>query len=305
MNWKPVALLAAASTTMSCGQLRDLRRFFFVRCPATGPVIETGFNIHLEPVDIDRYNDRLRAAAEGFPLTEVTRVADGDATYPIFHVGPIGAGRRHRILVVAGVHGNEIAAVLAAPQILSDLRIDPEAYETCELHVLAPANPVGLRHQSRYNAKGCDINRDFGAFQTPEALAVREIFDRVSPTSIVSLHEGPQDGFYVIATTRAPGSLAKAVAEAVHSSGFALSSRSFLGMELRQPGYEHEGSLTTFMKRLIRLDSLGAYAQARGVGTLTTESPWDSPDLDGRVRAHVVAVRAVCATLRAAPDAPS
>jgi hypothetical protein len=58
-----------------------------------------------------------------------------------------------------------------------------------------------------------------------------------------------------------------------------------------------EGSLTTFMKRLIRLDSLGAYAQARGVGTLTTESPWDSPE-PRRPRA-----RARCCRARGVRDA--
>ncbi len=302
MKWELVPLVVASSMIVGCTRLQDLRRFFLLRCPADGPVAETQLDIQLEPVDIDSYNHRLRAAADGFPMQELIRVGRGDATFPIFHVGPIGASPTHRVLVVAGIHGNEIAASLAAPQLLEDRRADPEAYEACELHLLAPANPVGLMHESRYNAQGCDINRDFGTFRTPEALVIREIFDRVSPTLIVAFHEGPQDGFYVIGTTRAPGALPRAVAQAVHSAGIALSTRSFLGLQLRDPGYEHEGSLTSLLKRLIRLHSLGAYAQAHEVGTLTTESPWSSRNLAARIRAHVVAVRAVCAALRPPPD---
>jgi hypothetical protein len=49
------------------------------------------------------------------------------------------------------------------------------------------------------------------------------------------------------------------------------------------------------MKQLIRLQSLGAFANEHNVGTLTTESPWSSRDLASRVEAHVAVVRAVCA----------
>jgi hypothetical protein len=90
----------------------------------------------------------------------------------------------------------------------------------------------------------------------------------------------------------------------MQADGIPQSSRSFLGLKLRHPGYDHEGAFTSLVKRLIRLDSLGTYAQGHEVGTLTTESPWSSKDLAARIRAHVVALRAVCVALRQSPHGP-
>jgi hypothetical protein len=288
-------LVLAASTLVGCTQGHDAWRFFVRHCPADGPVREERLAIHLERIEIPRYYSDLRLASEGFPSHELVRIPARDGALPIYQVGPFGGSPSNRILVVAGVHGNEIASALAAPRILEDARDHPANYEGCEVHLIAPANPVGLSHQSRYNAQGCDINRDFGAFQTPEARAIRAAFDRVSPVLVVALHEGPQDGFYLIATSTTPPSLPKAVIDSLRSTGVVLSTSSFLDTRLRDPGYEHEGRAKTFMKQLIRLQSLGAFAYEHNVGTLTTESPWSSRDLASRVEAHVAVVRAVCA----------
>ena len=297
-----LCFVLAAFAPIACTRLHDAWRFFATHCPADGPVREARLAIHLEPVDLPRYYSDLRSAAEGLPVHELARVPARDDLLPVYHVGPVGPSSSYRILVVAGVHGNEIAASLAAPRILEDARHHPADYEGCDVHLIAPANPVGLVSQSRYNAQGCDINRDFGAFQTPEARAIRTAFDHVSPDLVVALHEGPQDGFYLIATTATPPSLPKAVIDAVRSQGVVLSSTTFLGTRLRDAGYEHEGRAKTLLKRLIRLQSLGAFAQRYNVGTLTTESPWSSADVASRIQAQVAAVRAVCAEGRRLPD---
>jgi hypothetical protein len=64
-------------------------------------------------------------------------------------------------------------------------------------------------------------------------------------------------------------------------------------------GADDEGWAMTWLKRVMRLGSLGTWGERRGVGTLTTESPWASTDLDGRVRAHVLACRAAARRLGA------
>jgi hypothetical protein len=288
-------LVFAASTLMGCTRVHDAWRFFVRHCPADGPVREERLAMYLEPIDVPRYYSDLRLASDGLPSYELAQIPALDGALPIYLVGPFGGSPSNRILVVAGVHGNEIASSLAAPRILEDARDHPANYEGCEVHLIAPANPVGLSHQSRYNTQGCDINRDFGAFQTPEARAIRAAFDRVSPVLVVALHEGPQDGFYLIATSTTPPSVPKSVIDSLRSAGVVLSTTSFLGTQLRDAGYEHEGRAKTFMKRLVRLQSLGAFANERDVGTLTAESPWNSRDLASRVEAHVAVVRAVCA----------
>jgi hypothetical protein len=275
-----------------CASLGDFRRFFLTRCPATGPVREHRFDVHVEPVDMSAYYARLHEAAGGLGIREVARVNDGCVEWPIYHVGPLGPPGTKRVLIIAGIHGNEIAASLAAVEILRDFRANREMYGPVEIHLVAPANPVGLAHQSRYNAAGCDLNRDFGQFGTAEARAIRDVFAAVRPALLISLHEGPQDGFFVIGTASAPPQLAGAVAKAVATQGIVLATRNFLGLPLRKRGFETEGGFKSALKRLIGLGSLGTYADQRDVGTLTTESPWSGGDIALRIRAQVAAVRA-------------
>jgi hypothetical protein len=239
------------------------------------------------------YYLRLNEVAGGLGIRELARVNDGDTEWPIYHVGPIGPAGTRRVLIIAGMHGNEIAASLAAVEILRDFKANPGSYGAVEMHLVAPANPVGLAHQSRYNAAGCDINRDFGRFGTREAQAVRDVFDAVRPALLISLHEGPQRGFFVIGTASAPPQLAEAVAKAVATQGIALATKNFLGLSLRSSGFETEGGFKSALKRLIALGSLGTYADQRNVGTLTTESPWSEEDIGLRIRAQVAAVQAV------------
>ena len=62
-----------------------------------------------------------------------------------------------------------------------------------------------------------------------------------------------------------------------------------------------EGWFITAAKRLLRIHSLGAYAHDRGIPVLTTEGPWGSEDMEGRISAQVLAVRAVAAHLSRQP----
>jgi predicted deacylase len=280
-------------TVASCTSVRQFRRFFLTRCPADGPTPETEFDLHLRPVPMDAYYEALSTFAAALPRRELGRIDDAGRAHPIYLLGPLGTAGGRRLLVVAGVHGNEIAASLAAPRILGDARDRPADYAGVELWLVAPANPVGLAHRSRYNAEGCDVNRDFGGFRTPEARAIREAFTANRPELVVALHEGPQDGFFVIATPTVPPRLPEAAAEAAAASGATLARRSFLGLALGRPGVEREGRARTLLKRALRLGSLGTCAERHGVGALTTEGPWASADVDGRVAAQVTAVRAV------------
>jgi hypothetical protein len=295
-----LGLLAIAG----CSPTRQLHRYFLTKCPADGPVPEAEMGIHLEPVASDTYYASLEAFSEAVPVRTVAQVGAGGRPLPIYQLGPIGSIGGRRVLVVAGIHGNEIAGALAAPRLLADVRDRPADYAGVEISLIAPANPVGLLHLSRYNGAGCDVNRDFGPFATVEAAAIRDALDALRPELVVSLHEGPQDGFFVIATRAVPAGVAEAMADGVRAAGFPLASRSFLRLPLGTPGLEREGWLTTQLKRVIRLHSLGAFAEERSIGTLTTESPWSSPDVEARVGSQVAAVRALARRLREASEAP-
>lgn len=305
-SWRAMVFggAALAACIGGCSSAGQLYRFFLTPCPVHGPVAETELPMRIEPVALAAYYQELSSAAAGFDLREVARVRDVSGDLPIYHIAHIArlapdtAARATRLLVVAGVHGNEIAGALAAPRVLADMETRPTDYQDVDLHLIAPANPVGLGHLSRYDALGCDVNRDFGAFRTPEATAIRAVFAAVAPDLVIALHEGPQDGFCVIATQSVPPRLTEAVAEAVGRTGVPLAQDSFLGLPLGTPGVMREGRFMTALKRAIGLQSLGAYALAQGVPTLTTESPWNGADLDARITTHVIAVRAAVQQLR-------
>ena len=298
MRFLPVAALLMTVTLIpGCTELRQFNRFFLTRCPEDGPNPEEEFDILLQPVDLSDYLERLRGAARGFSLRAIAEVPYRERSWPIYHARQSGLSSDKRLLVVAGIHGNEVAGALAAPNILSDVSAHPEVYGGLDLHLIAPANPVGLLHGARYNAQGCDINRDFSAFETIEARAIRDVIEETSPDLILSLHEGPHDGFFVIATRSTPSPFATAVATALQSSGVELATHSNLGSRLSIPGVMEEGRAITGAKRLFRIRSLGAYAHQRSTPLLTTEGPWGAADIDSRVRAQMLAVRAAAYAL--------
>jgi N-acetylmuramoyl-L-alanine amidase len=124
-------------------------------------------------------------SAEHRPLT-ATRIGSGPA----------------RVLVVGSIHGNETAgrAVIAR---LRHMRPPPGL----ELWLVDSVNPDGVRHGTRQNADGVDLNRNFARrwraqgrpfgtyypgprpFSEPESRAVRRLVERIRPTVTVWYHQ--------------------------------------------------------------------------------------------------------------------
>ena len=74
--------------------------------------------------------------------------------YPILSIRRRGSSGAPGVLVVAGIHGNETAGLLAVPAILDLLETDRPEFRSSDVTVVAPANPVGVVHGSRYNGSG-------------------------------------------------------------------------------------------------------------------------------------------------------
>ena len=107
-----------------------------------------------------------------------------------------------KVLVVGSIHGNETAgrAVLARLR-----RSTPPA--GVELWLVDSVNPDGVRRGTRQNARGVDLNRNFGrrwagggrpfdtyfpgrrAFSEPESRAVRRLVRRLQPAVTVWYHQ--------------------------------------------------------------------------------------------------------------------
>ncbi len=262
------------------------------------------------PFDLDRYAARIRAFdGERFAIATETTVTHRDRAHPILSVtsrtsrtSPIShAPAKKTLLVLAGVHGDEQAGLLAIPHVL-----EAWSSERVRLVVLTPVNPVGAAASSRFNGDRRDINRDFLRFVTPEARVVRDVMDREKPDFVISLHEGPQDGTFMFANHFVPMPLARALCDALSLGGTRLAARDYFGRRLDPPGLAPSSAgvraLTTVWSFALRVKATIGYSEDRGVPEIVLESPSRSTGEAARVRPHVDLVAAVAARIAATPS---
>ncbi len=246
--------------------------------------------------DVERYLQRIRGFdGARFQVEVEARVPHRGCVHPILSVRSRAAAPK-TLLVLAGVHGNELAGLLAVPQIL-----EAWSAERVRLVVLTPVNPVGAAQRSRGNAQGHDINRDFVRFVTPEARAVRDVFEQLRPDFVISLHEGPQHGTFMFANKLVDRPLAIELCEALAAGGTVLAEKDYFGLRLRPPGLSAASATTRAVWKLwaraLRSQASIAYSQERGIPEIVLESSWWNPDQAARIRPHVDLVAALAQRL--------
>ena len=279
--------------------IANFARYHLVPRAETHPARTDDMGIVPLPFDLDAYVERLRSLdGARFEVSEEARVEYRGRAHPILCArSRAPAGRPSKtLLVLAGVHGNEHAGLLAVPPLLERFDV-----ERARLVVLTPVNPVGAAELSRFNAEGYDVNRDFVRFATPEARVVRDVFDRERPDFVVSLHEGPQDATFMFANRFVDPGLARALCGALAAGGTALAERDYFGLRLTPPGLSASSRTGRAVTKLWAL-TLGmkasiAYSEDRAIPEIVLESSWRMPDLQARVRPHVDLVNAVAARL--------
>ncbi|WP_256838400.1 M14 family zinc carboxypeptidase [Ornithinimicrobium faecis] len=103
------------------------------------------------------------------------------------------------------IHGNEWEGTDAALRLIEDYATsdDPavlEALEQSRIYVVVTMNPDGRHDNTRANASGFDMNRDFLTATQPEVIAVRDALIRTQPMVMVDLH-GYVNGTLIEPTT--------------------------------------------------------------------------------------------------------
>ncbi len=279
-------------------ELRIFAKYHLVRRPAPGPEPETEMGIVPLGYDPDEYARALRERADRFEVRTLAEIPHAGHAYPILEVRvPSTSTPQKKLLVLAGVHGNEHAGLLAIPELLDRI----ERPGDVELRVITPVNPVGAAHLSRYNGGGFDINRDFVRFETPEARVVREVTDAMRPDFAISLHEGPQDATFMFANHLVSPDLARDALAAMEAGGTTLATKDYFGGALRPPGLALIGAGGRFVHALwaatLGMMATTAWFAKRGIPELTLESSWRLPSREARVRAHVDLVLAVARAL--------
>jgi hypothetical protein len=273
-------------------QLRLFKKFYLTSRPANGPVGQQDFVMHSEPVDMRAYYRAL----DNSPLIAKTlaTVSYKGRGYRILQLSLEGRPGK-RLLVFAGVHGNEFAAALAVLDLLDDIRKHPDRYAGWNIRIVAPVNPVGLAEQSRYNEDGRDINRDFKHFRTVGGRVQRDAIEDFRPDVIVSLHESPEHGFFMFSEGRLPNDLKSAILAKLSAAAIPLVRKSAFHLRLRAGIWEKPRSIF-WLQRVLGIHTLGSYAYSRSIPTITTETSWVDNNVEARRKPHFLVIQAIIST---------
>jgi hypothetical protein len=90
-----------------------------------------------------------------------------------------------RVFLIAGQHGDEPDARLAASELVVKIRREGGG---ARLAVLADANPDGAAANRRRNAENIDLNRDHLLLCAPETSAIHRFIERWQPDLILDIH---------------------------------------------------------------------------------------------------------------------
>lgn len=119
----------------------------------------------------------------------------------------LGRGPR-RVLWVGGIHGNEREGRISTSELPRALMATPGALESVTLTIVEDCNPDGTAQNTRGNARGVDLNRNYPApnfkpghlygrrpLDQPEARALHDLILEERPHLVIVAHSWHDDHF--------------------------------------------------------------------------------------------------------------
>jgi len=137
-------------------------------------------------------------SVEGRPL-EVQRVGPAARTAET-------AKTAKTVLLFSNIHGSEVDAAPILDEVVARVTADPALASRLTLLVIRRVNPDGFERETRRNARGVDVNRNFptgnfvvgnpadryygGAepFSEPETRALAALVEKETPAAVVAIH---------------------------------------------------------------------------------------------------------------------
>ena len=106
------------------------------------------------------------------------------------------------VLIMASIHGDEDAGTPLLHQMARHLRHRPDLLAERRIILMPSANPDGVANQTRSNANGVDLNRNYpaanfepsarngrSALSEPESVVIERLLIESRPSRIVSIHQ--------------------------------------------------------------------------------------------------------------------
>jgi protein MpaA len=231
-------------------------------------------------------------AGSGSPLrlVELGRVGQGSFAAPLWLLRFQPAGARRRVLLCAGIHGNEPAGTAWALEWAHHLADSPEAWADTAFDILPLMNPWGWSRNVRFSAGGRDVNRDFASFAIAEARLLRDFLRGQRYQLVLDHHEDPDaSGFYLYQYARRDTSAARRVIRRVADGGFPVEQEVSMVILRTRDGLIRAPRWGLWYMRLTRQLSLTNWLRLQGNPRVyTVETPAALP-LPDRLRLHRLA----------------
>ncbi|MDD5221544.1 MAG: DUF2817 domain-containing protein [Candidatus Pacebacteria bacterium] len=275
-----------------------LIKFYWKIKPANGPEKWTILDYIGIDFDINAYLLEVKAYQDKFNIKTCYTTEYQNKTYEALELNWAGAQAKKKLLLSAGMHGNEISGVLAIPRILRDISLDAEYYKDWEIKIITPVNPVGTVFQSRYNKDGIDINRDFKDYKTIEAKNMKEILFSFKPDMIVNFHEACHPKGLLILANHSSSKvktheLARRLDEKIE-----LAERHYMRTRLEMKGLEREGWFLILLEKIFGSTGLEQLADDQKVTSLTIESSWMEKNKEKRINSNYIAFKEIIDVFR-------
>ncbi|UCD81759.1 MAG: M14 family metallocarboxypeptidase [Desulfobacterales bacterium] len=177
--------------------------------------------------DLSEIEKRIQRAVSSSPhllIKNIGHVDYGNFQAPIWCVSfrpqqPIS----FKILINAGIHGDEPAGVYYAMELMETLAKNPGLYPGTAFDIIPVVNPWGLTHDIRFNQDGIDINRDFTTLHSQEAKIVHTFVGERQWDLMLDLHEDPSaSGFYIYQYGQPDKITSEKVVAAVEELGYPI-----------------------------------------------------------------------------------
>lgn len=239
--------------------------------------------------------DQIDAAAKsaGFRRRVLGEVLEKSVSHPIISLSRKVTTFAPRILIAAGIHGDEPAGPHAILSLLESYRTDWPELSPYHVEIVPLINPTGFDRRQRTNWQGIDLNRTFGsASPPPEIRALTNDYRRRRIDLFIDFHEDVDTpGFYLYELSpNEEESLGRPVIKALRESGFPVNNSEIIEGMPAQEGLILRA--TRSMPRYFRKGApQGLYMKKLGTPrTLTFETPPSIP-MDQRVSMHLLSLR--------------
>jgi hypothetical protein len=259
-------------------------------CESTEPERNNSWK-NIKPINIIDIQNQLFLISDKLDISVLSTIYFQKDTFNIYSI-KINPNKEKKLLLIAGIHGSEPAGVSAIPKIVNEIVTNFDKYKDWNMEIIYPLNPVGIKLFSRLNESGCNINRDFKLFKTPQASLIKELFLKNKYDIVLDLHEGPYQGHAILTNNVIDYALIKELDKYLQANNIKqshLTSGTSNSLMTFIQFYKYD----SFLSRFGETKMLFRFADDCGIEYITSESDGYSEDYEMRVNCHYLMFKGI------------